>query len=445
MRQRNGIGMAVTATLAAGAVARAGPQLSSAPDAAPPAVANPISALVNGVGVGDKLKPDAITAFGYVSGSWTYDASSPPGNIITGRVYDTKHESLQLDQVGLVLQRRVSYKKPFDVGFTLEQIYGWDSAYFHANGLTVAAPSRTAGQPSEIPRAGGTAAIHPKAQYDLTQANLVLSTDAVAKGLAVEVGKFDTLVGFEPLEAFNPNPALQGPFFSKSFIFTQEPFTQTGALAVLQPVENLTATAGITRGWNQATDDVNGSIDYTAQAVYAAGPLTATLTGITGDEEPSGIQDGWRTLLDTVEVFKVNDSLKFAVNGMYAWEAQTGNGGAGGGTGQWYALAAYASYQVVAPFTVNVRAEYFGDPDGAAPHRYGTGVMSSAYDRPIGTPNNYAELTLGATVRPLAGNAVFTNLTFRPEVRVDYADHATWDDGTGHYQFTVGLEGFYAF
>ncbi len=431
--------------LGVGGTARAGPQLSSAPEATPPAVATPLSALVNRVGVGAPLTPDNITAFGYVEGSWTYDDSSPPGNIITGRVYDTKHESLQFDQLGLVVQHRVDYKKPLDVGFTLEQIYGWDPAYFHANGLTVAAPGRTGGQPSEIPGAGGTAAIHPKAQYDLTQANLVLSSNAVANGLAVEVGKFDTLVGFEPLEGFNPNPNLQGPFFSKSFIFTQEPFTQTGALAILQPTKNLTTTAGITRGWNQATDDVNGSIDYTAQAVFATGPLTATLTGVTGDEEPSGPQDGWRTLLDTVEVFKVNDAFKLAANGMYAWEAQTSNGGAGGGTGQWYALAGYASYQVVKEVTFNVRAEYFGDPDGAAPRRYFTGAMSAVYNRPIGRPNSYSELTLGATLRPLASVPLLTNLTFRPEVRVDYADHATWDDGTGHTQLTAEIEGFYAF
>ncbi len=446
MRQRYGIGLAVTATLAGAAAARAGPQLSNAPDATPPAVATPLSALVNQVGIGQPLTPDNITAYGWVEGSWTYDASAPPRNIISGRVYDTKSESLQFDQLGLVVQHRVNYHKPVDVGFTLEQIYGWDSAYFHANGLTSAAPARTGGQPSEIPGAGGTAAIHPKAQYDLTQANLVLSTNAVAKGLAVEVGKFDTLLGFEPLEGFNPNPNLQGPFFSKSFIFTQEPFTQTGALVILQPDEHLTTTAGITRGWNQATDDVNGSIDYTAQAILAAGPLTATVTGVTGQEEPSGPQNGWRTLLDTVEVVKPLEGLQLSFNGMYAWEAQTSNGGAGGGTGIWYAGAGYASYKVADFLTLNARGEFFNDPDGAAPRQYNTALPTSpVFGRPVGRPNNYTEATFGATIKPLVGVSLLKNLAFRPEVRVDYADHATWDGGTGHYQWTAEVEGFYAF
>ncbi len=49
------------------------------------------------------------------------------------------------------------------------------------------------------------------------------------------------------------------------------------------------------------------------------------------------------------------------------------------------------------------------------------------------------------TVKPFAKNSVFRNLTFRPEGRVDYAGHATWDGGTGHYQWTAEIEAFYGF
>ena len=405
----------------------------------------PLMALLEAVGPGKALKTADIMVTGYVDGSWTYDSSSPPNNIITGRVYDTKAQSLQLDQLDLTVQRKADYAKPFDVGFQIEQNYGRDSAYFHANGLLFYSRGRTAEDPLEVPGAGDTASIHPKAQYDLTLANFTLSTSAVAKGLSVRVGKFPAVSGAEGLEAYSDDN--QAPFFSRSYIFTQEPYTKTGVVIELNPVDTLTVRGGVARGWNQSVNDNNGSPDYLAQAAYkASDELTIALNSTTGKEEPRGPQDGFRTVIDLVVAYKVAEPFTLGVNGMYAWEPQTSNGGAGGGTGQWYAVAAYASFRQSPYLTVNARGEWFDDQDGAAPRRYNTTEpMSAIFNRPIGAANTFTSATLGATIHPLPDNAVFRNLAIRPEVRFDYADHATWDAGTDRYRVTAAVEAFYAF
>jgi hypothetical protein len=163
---------------------------TTAPASAPAATAaaatvTPLNGILNKVpGYSDS----GISATGYVEGSWTYTAHTVAGNLLADRVFDTQAESLQFDAVDLAVVRAVDGTKPFDIGFTIEQLYGWDSAYIHSNGLTIQSPSKI-----------GFAA-HPKTQYDLNQANFVLSFGKIGNGLSIEGGKFDTLLGQSALQ-----------------------------------------------------------------------------------------------------------------------------------------------------------------------------------------------------------------------------------------------------
>ena len=206
-----------------------------------------------------------------------------------------------------------------------------------------------------------------------------------------------------------------------------------------------TFTGGITRGWDQATEDTNGDIDFTGQVKYViSDKATLYLNGITGDEEPDvpagGIgHDGYRTVFDVVGSYAASDQLTVGANGMYAFESQTGNLGSGGGTGQWYGVAGYATYKVLDSVTLNARGEWFDDQDGAAPTQY-SAVRES---------NQYYEVTLGATVHPLPNDPVLNNLFLRPEFRFDYANHTAFDPvgglPTNHYFFTAAVDAVFAF
>ncbi len=421
---------------------------TSAPAATAPAAAPSGGLLMNalrGIQIGNGLDNLGIVATGYVEGSWTYSAHIPPGNILTDRAFDTKTESIQFDAVQLFITKGVDYtSKSVTFGFTVEGQYGWDAAYIHSNGLTVYSPGKTA---SAVPNGGSTATIHPKAQLDLTQANFIV-TLPVGNGLGIEAGKFDTLLGYEVIEA------PSNPVYSHSYIFTQEPFTHTGVLGIYNLTDTtsadvVTITAGFVRGWEQATDDNNGSLSYTGQLVYKkVDTKTSTTLGsialnaITGDDSPSGPADGWRTVLDMVGTYTFSDQLTFGFDGMYSWQAQAANGGAGGGTAQWYGAALYGKYtppNIGNYVTVNIRGEWFDDNDGAAPTQYAAGTFNS------NIPNHFYEATLGLSITPLPNDPNLKGFVIRPEVRWDYSDHAAFDGATQHDQLTAAVEAYFAF
>lgn len=384
---------------------------------APPV--KPLTEGLDAIGVGKVLTDLGITVGGYVEGSWTYVGRSPnANNLIIGRSFDTESESILLDQLDLAVARTVdTTKNKFDIGFDVEQIYGADEAYIHSNGLTTYSPSKIG------------AARQPKNQYDLNQAYLSFALP-IGKGVGLTIGKFDTLLGYEVIDG--PN----NPLFSHSFLFTQLPFTQTGALLSYNLTDTLTITAGVTRGWDQALKDVNGSLDATGQIKYTKDKITAYLNASTGDQTPTpppGFpgSDGWRTVIDFIGTYAYSDNLSLTVNGDYGWQS---GGAIGGGTSQWYGVALYGSYKISDLFTINLRGEWFDDQDGASPGTFDAGV-----------PNTYYEATLGVKITPFPTNNILSNLSIRPEVRFDYADKPIWSDGTHHDQFTAAVEAYFTF
>jgi len=79
----------------------------------------PLMALLDQVGIAKTLDDAKINVYGFVEGSYTYSASAPPGNIITGRAFDVEHEDPTLNQIDLTIERTVDdaiAKKQFDVG-----------------------------------------------------------------------------------------------------------------------------------------------------------------------------------------------------------------------------------------------------------------------------------------------------------------------------------------
>jgi hypothetical protein len=391
-----------------------------------------------------------LTATGYVEGSWTYSAHPPAGNILSDRSFDTKTESIQFDAVDFQLSRSVDYtKKTVDVGFDVEALYGWDGAYIHSNGLGLVSSGKQAD--AAIPGAGGTATIHPKGQLDLVQANFTVMVP-VGHGIGIEGGKFPTIVGYEVIDA----PA--NAFFSHSYIFGEEPYTHTGLLGkynLYDPsdtTQSLTVTAGFSRGWDQATEDNNGSLDILAQVSWViAGKYTVNFNAITGNETASGTSDGWRTIFDLNGTYTVSDQITLGYNGLFGWQAQNAgfNPGVAGpvadtGTGIWYGVAAYAQWKPNDYVAVNARLEWFDDQDGAAPTLLASGAPGS------NNSNIYYEVTLGVTYKPFADDKYLNGFAIRPEVRWDYAEHSAFNNNaaglpTQNDQWTFGAEAYFAF
>jgi hypothetical protein len=383
----------------------------------------PLMWLFDKAGIAKPLDDAGINIYGYVEGSYQHDTSAPPDlpggptNFMNGRAFDVQSDSPNFNQLDLTVERTVDPTKgKFDIGFRVEQIYGEDAAFIHSNGLTIYAPDKIG------------LARRPKVQYDLNQAYLDFAIP-VGNGLDIRLGKFNTLLGYELI---SPNA---NALFSHSFLFTQLPFTHTGVLASYNLTKELSVTAGVTRGWDQALEDVNGSIDATGQIKWAHDKVAFYLNGITGPEQPSGVSNVWRTVLDAIATYQYSDNLLLAVNGDYGWEP----GIDAGKTGQWYGVAAYAKYKITDMFTVNLRGEWFDDQDGSAPGTF------------LGAPNQYYEATVGLSITPFPLNNIGKNLVIRPEVRWDYSDKQAWDIdpatgvATDRNRVTLAVDAYFQF
>jgi len=347
-----------------------------------------------------------------VQGSYTYAGSSPPGNFITGRVFDVDADELILNQIDLSIEKTVdsaaaAKDNRFILGGKVEAIYGNDARFIHANGLNFYG--------SSVPQ------LSPENQADLVQAYVDFGVP-LGNGLLIRAGKMVTHMGYETI-----NPTTN-PFFSHSFLFGFAiPFTHTGVMAFYNVNDKVTVMGGFSRGWDQALTDNNGSLDYLGQVKWViTDKWTGYLNVVSGPEQDNN-NDDWRTVIDGILTWTPNDHWSFTANGDFGWE-----GGAvapaGSDFATWYGVAAYAGYKVNDYLTFNLRGEWFNDKDGAR------GLGDIVY-----------EGTVGAQIHPFPTSDIGQNLVLRPEFRWDYSESGIWDGGTDHNQWTAAIDAIFQF
>jgi hypothetical protein len=391
----------------------------------------PLMAAADRVGAADLFDDIGIDISGHVAVGYTWSFGNPPDaaggeDFLVGRAFDVQHDELLLHQADVAIQRTLTpdddqvtgYADKFNLGFKAEVMYGYDARFIHSNGLLD----------------HYTDDASRNEEWDLTQAYLTAGIP-VGNGLLITAGKFVTLIGKEYI-----NPT-QNALYSHSYLFGFAiPFTHTGVMARYNFTEEFNVTGGIVRGWEQSNEDNNeaesflASVGYTWNPGEGSEPVNITLTGITGPEQADNEGD-YRTLIDLIIETKVGDQLAVGLNADWAYEEGSefnDEGEATGGDAQWYGVAAYAQYDPSAggnkQFLINARAEWFSD-------KYNT--------RGIGT--NVYEATLGLAIKPFPENDLGSNITFRPEVRYDYAQEGLFDGGTQHDQLTVGADILFTF
>jgi hypothetical protein len=388
------------------------PSPTPAPGEAPPAEEpkpetppRPLMGLLGKTGIGEALNNAKINIFGHAEVSWTHNFSSDAG-FLPGRVFDIENDDPTFNQLDLTIERTVDFSpSKWDVGGRVEMIYGGDARFIHSLGLFDYQGFDNG----------------PDTQFDLNQAYVDVNVP-IGKGLRVRAGKFVTLLGYEVI---NPTG---NPLFSHSYLFGYAiPFTQTGVLGTYQVSDKLTVNGGVTRGWDTTLEDNNGTLDFLGGVTYTISDKTGlTANLVTGPDQP-GDNDNWRSVIDLTLTHKLSDTLTLAVNGDYGYEANSVSS-VSGSDAQWYGIAGYVSKKLNDYCTINGRAEFFNDQDGA---RIG------------GTATNWYEATLGVQVKPMAKHDVGQNLVIRPEVRFDYADDPVFN---GDYnQFTFGLDAYFTF
>jgi hypothetical protein len=394
---------------------------STAPASAPTPPPTPLMALLGPTPIGAALNGLGITTGGYVEGSVTYSMANPPGDIIAQNVFNIRDKNPVLDQADYYITRAPATSGPnWDWGFRGEVIYGSDTATIHSSGLF--------DNPSTLGVTNGyyRSRTSPEFQFDVNQAYVNIYAP-VGSGLGIEIGKFNTLLGYETI-----NPTLN-PLFSHSYLFGYAiPFTQTGVLLSYTFNPSWSVIAGITRGWNQTFYDNNGSPDFVGEVTYTPNPndakTAAVLNVSEGPQTTGNVSDYW-TVLDLILKTHIGDNLNLALNVDYGdAPGLLGNGHAA----QWYGAAGYAMYTINPMFTVNARAEAYDDANGV------TVALAPG-------STQYYEATLGVAITPFADNDILKNFVIRPEGRVDYASHSAFDGGTKDYEVQLAVDAYFIF
>ena len=230
-------------------------------------------------------------------------------------------------------------------------------------------------------------------------------TYSPADWVTLTLGNFGTHVGYEIIDApGNIN-------YSTSYMFSNGPFYHTGLKADFALSENFGAMIGL-------FDDTDSKIDFTpgkhvgAQLSYSTDAVGIYLNYIGGKdfEGDTLASDVSGHQVDLTATFQATEALGFGVNA-----TSKVNAVAEGDNTNWFGAALYANYAFSDLFTLGLRGEYIGDPDGEI----------------LGIPDgNVLSLTT-------SGNFHIGALTIIPEFRVDMASDEAFPDEDGKLAKTL--------
>jgi hypothetical protein len=374
---------------------------------------------LDAIGIGNGMQKLGLNIGGYIDMGYLYDFTVPknltppnsaPGDFI---FFPGPYKNQYIfDQIDLELDRKIDASQgKWDVGFEVEGIYGRDAFFTHSNGI-LDNPNKNGG-PN-----------YSSYQPDLLQAYVDFAIP-VGNGLTVKAGK---MVSPFSIERIDPTANL---FYTHSYIFGYGvPYTQTGITAqyILDNSANSlsTITAGITRGWNQSTDDNNGVPDGILQFTDQNGAFNFTGNLLIGPEGvlPYGPPDNsdWWVVPEAIFTYKASDQMTLSGDILY---------GDAPHLTQWFGAAGYIDYKFSPMIAGNLRLEFYHDGNGVT-----TGVG--------GGDVNYFEATFGAAITPLPDSSVFNTFAIRPEIRVDTASQPVYD-GSHWTQLTAAIDLVYRF
>lgn len=393
-------------------------------DAAP---STPLMMGLDKIGMAKPLTNLGLNIYGWVEAGYTLNLRQQQGDtpIRPGPFTQEIGNHVELNQVDLRIEKLVDSKK-WDVGGLVDVMFGTDANFIHSNGIEIQTPGDN---PGEVP------------QVDLVQAYVDVNAP-VGNGLKIRVGKFATLLGTETIDPRG------NAFYSHSYLFSLIPFTQTGVLGFYQLNDQWSFVAGMTRGWDQATEDNNGAVDALGQVGYTMSKQIQFYLNLSVGPQDTGDTSHYRTTIDPIAVWQVSDKLKLNAEGLYTYDGGY-NGFAPAGFshayGDTYGVALYGSYAINDYLTANARAEwahgYLGSFDGISAGTF------NGFNFSVPTLN-VAEITLGVTIKPMPKDPIGQNLMLRPEVRYDVSEDHLYPVGSGAVyrdQWTAAMDVIFTF
>jgi hypothetical protein len=256
-------------------------------------------------------------------------------------------------------------------------------------------------------------------------------------GVKLKAGKFVSLLGYEVLmtnTAYNPTVTL-------SYLFMNVPYTNTGLLANIPLGEIASLDLAIVNGWDNVVDNNDSKSGMMGLGVAPLEGMTAYLAGIYGSEvcgqastqctalTPAGAgSKRGAVTFNMGYALPEETGLSLAVDSLYANESNVlpdaFSGNEFGSSAQWYGAAGYIMWAVpfeeVDGLAFNLRATWFGDPDG---YRNPTGTSNPDV---IGTPLTIWEIS------PTVAYSFNEHILARFEYRHDSANKLAFEKKSGY-------------
>jgi hypothetical protein len=371
---------------------------SSSPSECRPTAANRVGLTVN------HWLSD-ISYEGWIDQGVTINPYSPRDRSNYPVAFNNRSNDYQLNQAYLRLKREVDTQGcRWDVGGTVDMLYGTDSAFVSSRGLEVDRnfDSKWNAQ-----------------QYGLALPQCYMEVFAPwGDGFSMKLGHFYTNLGYET------TAAPENFFYSHSYcILYGEPVTETGLMGE-KKLGNFKIQAGLSRGWDNWEDNNNdlsflGGVSWTNDSDRTSLAF-AIQSGPEQNEPPSNGNN--RNILSLVFQQKLGERFKYVIQYDYGQEQRREilNQSAA----QWTGLNQYLFYTITDSWKAGLRFEWFRDADGVRLIRDLQGA-------------DYYELTAGLNWTPNS------RVIVRPELRYDWVGSPNvtpFIDGSKSYQLLLDCD-----
>jgi hypothetical protein len=267
----------------------------------------------------------------------------------------------------------------------------------------------------------------------------------VGRGLDVQAGQINSVVGYEVVES--PRNAN----YSRSWLFgLGQPFTTRGLRASYDFNKQVSLSVGAIAYINSARADTDFDplVEY-ALALSPTEKVKLTLYGLVGPRDgPTGTPGGTLFLTGGFLSVQLNDRTSAVVESYYANQSNSSTISAGRNA-RWDGVAAYLIHDITNQWGLRLRAEIFEDAGGFVACQ-GTTAYQPRANVCFGATSEVQAAPLAQTLWEVTGTVQFrpvSSLMTRLEYRYDKSNQNVFQVGgrATSYQPTLSLDVIYLF